>query len=145
LGWENTKFFHAKATEKFRQNTITQILNEDGIMLTDHQKKATEKFLDTRMIMILNKHGDMPLLPSPFNSKLCLQSVFLVMLQFRCLTGGTTCSLVSLFFPIFIANKKAFFLLFIHNRISRSAGLDGKTNMLSISVIVHPCILPSMK
>jgi hypothetical protein len=40
LGGENTKFFHAKATERFRQNTITQILNEDGVMLTDHQQKA---------------------------------------------------------------------------------------------------------
>jgi hypothetical protein len=40
LGGENTKIFHAKATERYRQNTITQILNEDGVMITDHQQKA---------------------------------------------------------------------------------------------------------
>jgi hypothetical protein len=41
LGGENTKFFHAKATERYRQNTITQIANEDGVILTDHQQKAS--------------------------------------------------------------------------------------------------------
>lgn len=40
LGDANTKFFHAHATTKFRRNLITQLVNEDGLTLTDHQEKA---------------------------------------------------------------------------------------------------------
>ena len=40
LGGENTKFFHAKATERYRCNAITSILDENGITLDDHQGKA---------------------------------------------------------------------------------------------------------
>jgi hypothetical protein len=39
LGDENTKFFHAMATERYRRNNISQILNSDGSMVTDHQEK----------------------------------------------------------------------------------------------------------
>jgi hypothetical protein len=40
LGDENTKFFHAMATERYRRNNISQILNSDGSMVTDHQEKS---------------------------------------------------------------------------------------------------------
>jgi hypothetical protein len=36
---ECTKFFHAMATISHRQNTISQILNEDGIWVQDHSGK----------------------------------------------------------------------------------------------------------
>jgi mevalonate pyrophosphate decarboxylase len=39
LGDENTKFFHAMATERYRRNNISQILNSDGSMVNDHQEK----------------------------------------------------------------------------------------------------------
>ena len=41
LGGENTKFFHAKATESFRRNTIISIIDDQGNPLQDHQEKAT--------------------------------------------------------------------------------------------------------
>jgi hypothetical protein len=40
LGGENTKFFHAKATERFRHNSIVSIKDEDGTILTEHHEKA---------------------------------------------------------------------------------------------------------
>lgn len=40
LGDENTKFFHSMATERYRRNTISQILNPDGRMVSDHQEKS---------------------------------------------------------------------------------------------------------
>jgi hypothetical protein len=40
LGDENTKFFHAMATERYRRNNISQILNSDGSMVNDHQEKS---------------------------------------------------------------------------------------------------------
>jgi hypothetical protein len=40
LGDENTKFFHAVATERFRINTITSIDNHDGRTLSNHAEKA---------------------------------------------------------------------------------------------------------
>ena len=45
LGGENTKFFHAKAIERYRLNTISSIKNEDGSVLTDHQHKAAAFWL----------------------------------------------------------------------------------------------------
>jgi hypothetical protein len=39
FGDECTKFFHAMATISHRQNTISQILNEDGIWVQDHSGK----------------------------------------------------------------------------------------------------------
>lgn len=41
FGDESTKFFHAAATERFRQNTITSIDTEDGRQITDHLGKAS--------------------------------------------------------------------------------------------------------
>lgn len=40
LGDECTKFFHAMATISFRRNSISQILNEQGIWIQDHDGKA---------------------------------------------------------------------------------------------------------
>jgi hypothetical protein len=39
FGDECTKFFHAMATNSHRKNTISQILNEDGIWVQDHSGK----------------------------------------------------------------------------------------------------------
>lgn len=39
-GDENTKFFHVRATERYRLNIITQISTQDGRVATDHAKKA---------------------------------------------------------------------------------------------------------
>lgn len=37
---ENTDFFHAMATQSFRKNYITSILNDDGISYQNHDHKA---------------------------------------------------------------------------------------------------------
>jgi hypothetical protein len=39
-GDENTKFFHAMATERYRKNVICQIVDSNGRMITDHQEKS---------------------------------------------------------------------------------------------------------
>lgn len=39
-GDENTKFFHAMATESYRRNTIASLISEDGRMVTNHEVKA---------------------------------------------------------------------------------------------------------
>ena len=41
FGDENTKFFHATATERFRQNNITSLEAKDGSVVYDHFEKAT--------------------------------------------------------------------------------------------------------
>jgi hypothetical protein len=40
LGDESTKFFHAATTERYRNNTITSIISEDGRSITDLGEKA---------------------------------------------------------------------------------------------------------
>jgi hypothetical protein len=40
LGDESTKFFHAAATERYRNNIITSLDSEDGRMVSDHSEKA---------------------------------------------------------------------------------------------------------
>jgi hypothetical protein len=40
FGGENTKYFHAKATERYRHNAISKIKNEDGDILVDHHDKT---------------------------------------------------------------------------------------------------------
>lgn len=39
-GNENTKFFHAMATERYRRNTISQVVDGSGRMVTDHNEKS---------------------------------------------------------------------------------------------------------
>jgi hypothetical protein len=41
LGDANTKFFHANATVKYRRNLITQLTNDQGEDLFNHEDKAT--------------------------------------------------------------------------------------------------------
>jgi hypothetical protein len=45
LGGENTKFFHSKATERYRFNRIAEIQDDDGNVLSDHQEKANAFWL----------------------------------------------------------------------------------------------------
>jgi mannosylglycoprotein endo-beta-mannosidase len=40
LGEENTKFFHAMATERYRHNAIEQIQNSEGQVVTQHEEIA---------------------------------------------------------------------------------------------------------
>lgn len=40
LGDDNTKFFHAMATENYRRNSIAQVVDVDGRVVTDHEGKA---------------------------------------------------------------------------------------------------------
>ena len=40
VGEENSKFFHAMATERFRRNTISSIKNAEGNVVSDHQQLA---------------------------------------------------------------------------------------------------------
>lgn len=39
-GDENTNFFHSVATERYRQNTIAHIANDDGVFVQSHEAKA---------------------------------------------------------------------------------------------------------
>lgn len=40
FGDENTKFFHASATQRYRQNKISHLTLNDGTIITSHQEKA---------------------------------------------------------------------------------------------------------
>lgn len=40
LGDENTKLFHSMTTERYRKNTISQILSPEGRMVFDHHEKS---------------------------------------------------------------------------------------------------------
>jgi hypothetical protein len=40
FGGENTKYFHAKATERYMHNNIAEIQNEEEITFVDHNDKA---------------------------------------------------------------------------------------------------------
>ena len=39
MGDASTKLFHAHATIRFRKNLITQLENDLGVLVTDHQHK----------------------------------------------------------------------------------------------------------
>jgi hypothetical protein len=47
-GDENTKFFHAMATERYRKNVVTQILDDNGRMVSDHSEKSALFFQEFR-------------------------------------------------------------------------------------------------
>jgi hypothetical protein len=65
FGDECIKFFHAMATISHRQNTISQILNEDGIWVQDHSGKEALLWsafknrlgLSTRVTMLFNQES----------------------------------------------------------------------------------------
>jgi hypothetical protein len=40
FGNENTKFFHAMASERYRKNVIRQILDNSGRMVTGREEKS---------------------------------------------------------------------------------------------------------
>jgi hypothetical protein len=40
VGDENTKYFHARATERYRQNSIASLTLEDGRVVDSHDEKA---------------------------------------------------------------------------------------------------------
>lgn len=40
MGEENSKYFQAMATERFRRNTIASLVNEDGIVVSSHSEMA---------------------------------------------------------------------------------------------------------
>jgi len=40
MGDEGTKKFHAAATERYRINTITNLIVEDGRTVTEHSEKV---------------------------------------------------------------------------------------------------------
>jgi hypothetical protein len=41
FGDENTTFFHAMASERYRKNVISQIIDNSGRMISDHTEKST--------------------------------------------------------------------------------------------------------
>jgi hypothetical protein len=81
-GDENTKFFHARATERFRFNVIAQITYEDGRLVSDHAEKAAlfwQEFknrmgisVNPQMLYDLNQlmeQHDLQELVAPFTTK----------------------------------------------------------------------------
>ena len=40
VGEETTKFFHAMGTKRYRQNAISSLRTQDGIVTSDHQQMA---------------------------------------------------------------------------------------------------------
>jgi hypothetical protein len=40
FGDEKTKFFHAMASERYRKNVISQIVDNSGRMISDHTEKS---------------------------------------------------------------------------------------------------------
>ena len=51
MGEENTKFFHAMATERYRRNTITSIKDAAGDVVTDHHQLASMFWSDFKQRM----------------------------------------------------------------------------------------------
>ena len=46
MGEENTKFFHAMASERYRHNSISSLRLEDGSVVTDHEQMAAALWLN---------------------------------------------------------------------------------------------------
>ena len=42
MGEENSKFFQAMATERYRKNSIASLLLSDGSITSDHEEMAKE-------------------------------------------------------------------------------------------------------
>ena len=60
LNGDNTKYFHARATERFRQNDISIIRYEEGRTLVDHQEKATAFWTCYKNIVGVSKDISLP-------------------------------------------------------------------------------------
>jgi hypothetical protein len=83
LGGENTKFFHSKATERYRHNKIAEIKDDDGNTLVDHNDKANTFLLSYKGRMgvciptaspfdledIISPCSDLSSLVEPFSDK----------------------------------------------------------------------------
>jgi hypothetical protein len=59
LGDESTKFFHAAATETYRNNIITSLDSEDGRMLSDHLEKVALIWEEFRKRLSYSVHSKM--------------------------------------------------------------------------------------
>lgn len=82
-GDENTKFFHAMATERYRKNIISQILDDTGRMVTDHSEKSAlfyqefkrrlgttvQTSMQFNLQEIIQPYDDLVHLILPFNNK----------------------------------------------------------------------------
>lgn len=83
FGDENTEFFHAISTERYRRNTNSQIVDESGRMVSDHGEKSAlfhqefKKRLGTSVGIsmqfdlqsIVHPHNDLEHLILPFSNK----------------------------------------------------------------------------
>jgi hypothetical protein len=59
FGDENTKFFHAMATERYRLNVIRQILDNSGRLITDHCEKSALFFQECKQRLGSSVETDM--------------------------------------------------------------------------------------
>ena len=59
LGDENTKFFHAMATISYRRNAISQLMDDNGNWIADHDEKAALLFLAYKNRMGVSLHPQM--------------------------------------------------------------------------------------
>jgi len=80
---ENTKKFHAAATERFRHNTITSLETEDGRIVYDHFQKAALLFENSKARMgqttephmhycldeLINEHDGLDCISEPFTKE----------------------------------------------------------------------------
>lgn len=80
LGDEDTKFFHAATTERYRINTITQTEDDEGRILTGHTEKAAmllraykdrmgqtdEPTMIFNLEQLINRHGNLESLSDSF-------------------------------------------------------------------------------
>jgi hypothetical protein len=59
FGDENTKFFHSMATERFRKNVISQIMDDTGRMVSSHEEKSALFWNEFRRRLGLSVHTNM--------------------------------------------------------------------------------------
>jgi hypothetical protein len=59
FGDENTKFFHSMATERFRKNVISQIMDDIGRMVSNHEEKSALFWNEFRIRLGFSVHTDM--------------------------------------------------------------------------------------
>jgi hypothetical protein len=77
FGDENTKFFHAMASERYRFNVISQLMDDTGRMVADHAEKSALFFQEFRRKLGsrlgISMQFDTSFFSQPFNDleKLC--------------------------------------------------------------------------